>query len=638
MKSLAQTSANAATCFKPEFDCMADSELLHHFVTRQKPRYFPVIDREHCRRKKMDAMLTNSFEFNNETHGLAAPLDWLTNPSDDIEWHILLHKFYYATGLGLAFSASKELKYLHKWLELTDSWMAQTPPGFIAADVTGRRIQNWIYAYYFFVERQPQCLVPASFLRTFLQSLYEQLAYLVDHLAPARNHRTLQLQAIFLAAVVFPELQDAQRWRRFSQTELEENLRVDFLDDGVHCELSTDYHHLALKNLLNFRRLALLNDIPVAAETDERLRKALRFSLHAHKPDGVVPAFSDGDARSHASVLRSGYAIYQDDSLLFAATRGNAGQPPAETAAAFPDSGYYAMRSRWGDKSAHYLLCDCGPLGQGNHGHLDALSIEVAAFGRSLIVDPGRYTYYEGGSANWRARFRGTAAHNTVLVDGKNQTRYAPVFGKKRWWVSGDPPETRCHGFRQGGDTVYFHGSTRSHEYNALHERRIIFVGGVYWIIIDTLSSPSEHRYELLLHLSESAQNNVQQTLSANTVNFVAPNLVLGHFNSEPAEYRIRQGHIAYQYGKKLSAPVISATSHTRTCEFVTVVYPYQHAAPTLEIQASAPSNTPQLVKTCQIRIKRGLHVTTDSCWLPVAAEMEPERPGELDLLTQSKT
>ncbi len=431
----APTSVTAATCFKPEFCRLGDDELLAHFTTRQKPRYFPVIDRQHCRRKKIDAILANRFEFNNETHRLAAPLDWLTNPSDDIEWYIFLHKFYYATGLGLAFSASKELKYLHKWLDLTDSWITQTPPGFIAADVTGRRIQNWIYAYYFFVEQQPQCLVPGAFLRAFLQSLHEQLAYLVDHLAPARNHRTLQLQAIFLAALVFPELRDAQRWRIFSQIELEKNLRSDFLGDGVHCELSTDYHHLALKNLLNFRRLAALNAIPVGARTDAKLRSALRFALHAHKPDGVVPAFSDGDARSHASVLRSGYTIYRDDRLLFAVTRGNAGQPPTERTAAFAKGGYYAMRSHWGDKDARYLLCDCGPLGQGNHGHFDALSFEAAAFGRSLVVDPGRYTYYEGGSENWRARFRGTAAHNSVLIDGKNQTRYAPVFGNSSFGV-----------------------------------------------------------------------------------------------------------------------------------------------------------------------------------------------------------
>ncbi|MEZ4764024.1 MAG: heparinase II/III family protein [Calditrichia bacterium] len=54
------------------------------------------------------------------------------------------------------------------------------------------------------------------------------------------------------------------------------------------------------------------------------------------------------------------------------------------------------MRSGWGERKSftdeRYLMFDCGPLGEGNHGHIDFLSFEMAAFGRSLIVDPGRYT------------------------------------------------------------------------------------------------------------------------------------------------------------------------------------------------------------------------------------------------------
>ncbi len=192
--------------------------------------------------------------------------------------------------------------------------------------------------------------------------------------------------------------------------------------------------------------------------------------------------------------------------------------------------------------------------------------------------------------------------------------------------------------FREHDNNVYFHGSTRSYEYDALHERRIFFVDGAYWIIIDTLTSSNEHRYELLFHLTESAQNNVLQTLSADTVNFIVPNLVLAQLNIEPTDHRVRQGYIAYQYGEKLAAPVISATSCSRTREFVTVVYPYQHIAPTLAIEAPAPSSTPQPVKTYQIRIRHGLQIATASCWFAERGDMGLDRLGGIDLPAQSKT
>ena len=44
---------------------------------------------------------------------------------------------------GALDTASANLKTIN---ELIDGWIAQTPPGFIAADVTGRRVQNWIYS------------------------------------------------------------------------------------------------------------------------------------------------------------------------------------------------------------------------------------------------------------------------------------------------------------------------------------------------------------------------------------------------------------------------------------------------------------------------------------------------------------
>ena len=46
---------------------------------------------------------------------------------------------------------------------------------------------------------------------------------------------------------------------------------------------------------MNVRRLAKDNDIAVPARMDHLLRKALKFSLHVHKPDGLVPSLSDGD-------------------------------------------------------------------------------------------------------------------------------------------------------------------------------------------------------------------------------------------------------------------------------------------------------------------------------------------------------
>lgn len=561
-------------------------------------KYFPVPDPDETRPEKIEAILENRFELNGETHHLPSPIDWKSNPSQDLEWHILLHKFYYGVGLGMAFQKSGARRYARKWAELVESWIEQTPVGFIAADVTGRRVQNWIYAWHYFVLQGRDPGFDARFCRILFASIEAQVEFLCGNLAPARNHRTLELYAIFLAGVAFPELRHAARWRSYALALLVENMRTDLLPDGVQCELSTDYHHLVLKNYLNVRRLAKLNGIEVPQEMDAHLLRALEFSLHAHKPDGVVPSLSDGDACSFRELLMQGHALYGREDLLYVATGGALGTPPARRSVLFPDSGYALLRSGWGGADepyadAHYLAFDCGPLGAGNHGHFDCLSFELAAFGRSLVVDPGRYTYSEAGDINWRVAFRGTAYHNTVTVDGRNQTRYVPTIlkeatrhaaGSVRHKVAGPAPEARIAAFESGADFDYVHGVARSHEYDAVHERRILFVRGAYWVVSDTLQGASRHRYDLRFHLTEHALGRVAADHDADSLRYLSPNLLVAQPTHPDTAACIEQGFVSYRYGEKHAAPVLRFTREGESAAFQTVLLPFGDTAPRISV------------------------------------------------------
>lgn len=596
------TRSEGRSMFRPEFEDLDDAALLAHFHGREGVEYFPVPDEEETRPEKIEAVMKNRFRFNGETHLLPHPVAWTENPSADVEWHILLHKFYYAPGLGLAWRRSGERRYLEQWVALTQSWIAATPVGFIAADVTGRRVQNWIYAYYYFVTHATVCQVPADFHRRLLESIHEQVEFLCANLTPARNHRTLELYAIFLAGIVFPEMARAQHWRDFALAEIVHNMASDLLPDGVQCELSTDYHHLVLKNYLCVRRLAQLNDVAVPPAMDERLLRALEFSLHAHKPDGIVPSLSDGDARGFPELLAQGYELYGRRDMLYVASRGQRGEAPARRSAHFPHGGYTILRSGWGGaeeryEDAHYLIFDCGPLGAGNHGHFDCLSFELAAHGRSLVVDPGRYTYSEAGEVNWRVRFRGTASHNTVTVDGMNQTRYLPkaikepsrhAHGSVRHKVAGPAPEAELRTMLCGSGFDFLHGIARSHEYDAVHERRILHVRGEYWVVCDWLHGVEEHDFDLRFQLSEQAQGRVEAQSDEETLRFLSPGLLLAQPAAGAVAAHVEPGHVSYRYGEKHPAPLLRFRRHGSTAAFLTVLYPFRGTPPRLRVEALA--------------------------------------------------
>lgn len=604
-----------------------DQALLRYYGSRRSVRFFPVPDPEQTQRDKIDAILTNGFTFNSESYRLAEPIDWSTNPSTDLEWHVLLHKFYYAVGLGMAYQASGERRYCERWVALTESWIAQAPNDFCAnpdlrletSQVTGRRIQNWIYAYYYFVATADGGVIPTGFHRRFLHSLHDQVEYLRNHLSPARNHRTLELYAIFLAAVVFPEFCAAADWLALAGDETMKNMQADLLDDGVHCEQSTDYHHLVLKNYLCVRRLAQINDIRLPSEFDQRLIKALEFSMYVHKPDGVVPALSDGDTRSFRDLLQQGYDLYGREDMLYVATQGAEGKPPSLRSCGFSNSGYYILRSGWGEhenyQDERYLIFDCGPLGQGNHGHFDCLSFELAAFGRSLIVDPGRYTYNEQSEINWRARFRSTAYHNTVLVDGNNQTRYGPKPGKSRYTVQGAAPDYELKTFISDPTFDFIHGVAHSHEYDAIHERRIFFVGSDYWIIADTLTAVQPHDYELLFHLSEHAQDKVGSRIENSTRLVNSPRLLLAQCATLEISLHVDSGFVSYRYGHKHPAPVLRFKQRAAQAEFFTVLYPYRGEVPRLRIESIAIEEKQGDASAFRIIVEQNGQCYMDTCF-----------------------
>lgn len=572
--------------FEARLKHLSSEDLLHYFQNRQCVEFFAHEDSHETSDAKMQSILCNIFEFNGETHAFGLNVDWKTNPSDDIEWHIMLHKFYYAVGLGRRFQETGDRRYADQWIALCSSWMEQTPVGFIAADVTGRRVQNWVYAYHYFVHQHPETPIPSGFHYDYLRSLARQVRFLCNNLHPARNHRTLELYAIFLVAVVFPEFSNSRVWLSFALDEIIRNIEVDLLDDGVQCELSTDYHHIVLRNYLYIRRLSQLNAIPFPASADKKLIKALEYAMYVHKPDGLVPSLSDGDVHSYQDILALGAEIYDRDDMLFVTTGGTQGTPPKARFAHFNESGYYLLRSDWINpqeqyQDARYAIFDCGPLGAGNHGHLDLLNFEAAAYGHSLIVDPGRYTYNENGETNWRVKFRGTAYHNTVQVDGINQTRYA--MGKTKFKIKGPAPQHELLGAVHLSDYDLLAGRAISDEYDAIHQRHLHFIDQRYWVCIDHLDAECEHRYDLRFHLNHQANENTRLYCDAKGSTVVSPKLMLISPDSRN-QVSVDSGFVSSRYGEKRAAPVIRYQLNTCNGSFYTVLMPYQDTPPNIKV------------------------------------------------------
>ena len=270
--------------------------------------------------------------------------DWRSAdlPADE-EWRIEWVKFGW--GLDLAHAG-----YQQVWEELTASWIRRCEPDEDSAEVTARRVLNWIYAWQRFDVRDDHA-------DRLLASLADQVEHVRANLAPARNHRTLELYALLIAGLAFPELDLVE----LAVAELDRNLATDFRPDGVHVEASTHYHAIALRSFVGARENTRRYGIEFPPGFDERLERARAFLAHCTRPDGTIPALSDADTGDYRRLL---------------------GDAQRERNVSFPDGGYHVQRSGW-DPEARYLIFDCGPLGDGGHGHYDLLSFEAHGGGRA---------------------------------------------------------------------------------------------------------------------------------------------------------------------------------------------------------------------------------------------------------------
>ena len=161
--------------------------------------------------------------------------------------------------------------------------------------------------------------------RRLLASLADQVEHVRGNLAPARNHRTLELYALFIAGARVPRARDLLD---LAVAELDRNLATDFRPDGVHREASTHYHAIALRSFVGARENARRYGIELPPGFDERLARAPRLPGALHAPGRDDPRAL---RRRHGRLLRG-----------CSATRVR-----RERNVSFPDGGYYVQRSGW---------------------------------------------------------------------------------------------------------------------------------------------------------------------------------------------------------------------------------------------------------------------------------------------------
>ena len=369
----------------------------------------------------------------------------------DIKWPWEIGRCQHWVTLGQAYRLTGDERYAVEIVRQHADFMAANPVGigvqFVCTMDVAIRAFNWALA--FELIRQSVAFDSTAMSRAY-ESLFDLGVFIEGNLENkyevTSNHFLSNVVGLYGVGLVFRDLAAGQRWLKQGREWLEQEMRVQVLEDGADYESSIPYHRLVAELFLGGARVAELEGQPLSAPYLASLRRMVEFLIAVQRPDGLMPQVGDADdGRLHiftdygtwkpqdgrhlagpaAFVLgeASWVAAGGDDGRWEAAWWGapiggeTVAQAAASEARLFPDAGIAVSRS-----GGTYLLVTNGRVGTngfGNHKHNDNLSFEFHADGAPLIVDPGSYVYTSDPDA--RNLFRMTGYHNTLRLDDVEQ-------------------------------------------------------------------------------------------------------------------------------------------------------------------------------------------------------------------------
>jgi hypothetical protein len=396
----------------------------------------------------------------------------------DIKYLWELNRHQEMVTLAQAYKVTRNEAFARALRVLLESWFEQCPylcgVQWTSSLELAVRLVNWAVAWQLIGGDDSELFTGPSgqaFRTAWLHSIYWHQHFIAGKPSlhsSANNHLIGEMFGLYVAAMTWPLWPRSRRWQALAKRRIErEGLRQTYVD-GVDREQATFYHHTVAWILLVASRFAHACRDDFSPALARRLEAMLEFVVALTDVRGRLPMIGDADDAVWIGFTRDIedplQVLLACGAVLFgrvdfaarvahfpagarwllgdgAATEFERLKPPKAAAASsstvfalparrvFPEGGYYVLGADLGSPGEVRITADAGPLGYlslAAHGHADALSFTLRIGGEELLIDPGTYDYHR--QPRWRAYFRGTAAHNTVRVDGCDQSESGGNF------------------------------------------------------------------------------------------------------------------------------------------------------------------------------------------------------------------
>lgn len=507
--------------------------------------------------------------------------------------------------LALAWRITGDLRYSHGARQLLESWFEQSPypkgVHWTSSLELSVRLINWSFAWHILGGADSNIFQGESgerFKRQWLDSICQHCHFISNYFSlysSANNHLFGEYAGLFVASVTWPLWEKSNSWYAISKEGLEREALLQNWEDGVNKEQAIYYHHEVMDMMIICQMVAKANSSTFSGAFLERLERMAEFVSSLMNVRGMLPMIGDSD---DAQMVRLSYenewnpyrSLLATCALLFERGdfRRKAGNLDDKNRwlfgtdglrrwnsldiaeeklprQSFQEGGYWILGSEFGTQDEVQLVVDAAPLGYlsiAAHGHADALSFTLSVAGVEFLVDPGTFSYHT--QKLWRDYFRGTSAHNTLRVDGVDQSEIGGNF----MWL--EKASAWCERWDQTSDLESFIGAHDGYcrlTDKVKHYRKIELNKNSRIIsVIDQLECEGSHDVEAFWHFGEECLVTLQDNCITAIANSRSISMSFDGYSCESELFRgdenLPLGWISRKFDKKV--PIFSLRRKAR--------------------------------------------------------------------------
>lgn len=366
-----------------------------------------------------------------------ATIDWWRIPDfgpNDIKglWELSRMDWVVSLAKAAAGGDNISLNRLNDWLE---NWSENNPPytgpNWKCGQEASIRVINLVVASCILGQDQSPELGLIELLRAHLQRIEPTMSYAIGQ---QNNHGTSEAAALFIGGSFLARYDHrADAWSRKGRKWLEERAVSLIEPDGSFSQYSVNYHRLMLDT---YSIAEIWRERNHLTEFSDSLKHRLAAATEwlwaiTDTSSGDAPNIGANDG---AWLLRVAGLDYRDfrpsvqmAAALFLGLDAFGSGPwrrPLEWFEVAEGQRFSDLRSRSFDQGGYHVLRNSStlvvlryPRFRFRPGHSDALHVDLWHKGVNLLRDAGTFSYNSPGS-EW---FAGTAAHNTIEFDGRDQ-------------------------------------------------------------------------------------------------------------------------------------------------------------------------------------------------------------------------